>query len=367
MKAFYSDNLVNFLNTDKDTIIGQLSSAYSEARFYKLISVQIEVWKEEISVLKKSFKYLQNEIDINHWHILFEYPIPRRGKRIDVVILTETIILVLEFKVGATNYQVCDKMQVEDYCLDLRDFHAESFNRIIIPVLLATEAPNVSLEKKSIKDNVKSVHLCNRTNLASTIEKVYACFNDLQLTIDGKCWEKSNYKPTPTIIEAAQTLYAGQNVKEISRSHAGAENLTKTSEVIFEAIKQAQQNNEKLICFITGVPGSGKTLAGLNIVHNKKLHEGDLGVFLSGNGPLVKVLSEALARDDTQRNGNKIGKSRHKVSTFIHNVHKFLDEYFYDKEKVPVDKVVVFDEAQRAWDRQQSYRKFKRDFSEPVL
>jgi DUF2075 family protein len=115
------------------------------------------------------------------------------------------------------------------------------------------------------------------------------------------------------------------------------------------------------------VPGSGKTLAGLNIVHNHSLHDEDLGVFLSGNGPLVKVLQEALARHNHATSSNSLREARRQVRTFIHNVHHFLDDYFENGEKIPPDRVVIFDEAQRAWDREQSNRKFKRNISEPEL
>ncbi|WP_422931575.1 DUF2075 domain-containing protein [Singulisphaera sp. PoT] len=185
--------------------------------------------------------------------------------------------------------------------------------------------------------------------------------------LDPVRWDESDYAPTPTIIEAAQALYAGQNVNEISRCHSGIENLTRTTEAIISAVDDARRQRRKLICFITGVPGAGKTLAGLNIVHNKKIHDGDLGVFLSGNGPLVRVLTEALARDAAVRLGQPLAQSRRKVETFIQNVHRFIDHYFADPGKIPVDKVVVFDEAQRAWDAAQSKRKFKRDHSEPEI
>ena len=366
MKAFYADSIKEFLVTDKNVIVGQLSAGYAHARFHQLIATQIEVWSEEISIIKEAFKSIGSKTDFDDWHILFEYPIPRRGKRIDVVILTKSVVMVLEFKIGATKYLSTDRMQVEDYCLDLRDFHAESRDAVIIPVLVATDTISIPWISEFSNDNVKSICLSNRGNLSNTIENICNEFHGA-FTIDPLNWEDSDYKPTPTIIEAAQTLYSGQNVREISRSHAGVENLTKTSEAIFHAIEQAQLKDEKLICFITGVPGSGKTLAGLNIVHNRKLHDGDLGVFLSGNGPLVRILSEALARDDATRNGKTLVEARHEVTTFIHNVHKFLDEYHYDKSKVPIDRIVVFDEAQRAWDREQAYRKFKRDFSEPEM
>ena len=146
MKAFYSDNLYDFLNTDKEAIVGKLSSGYSEARYYKLISSQIEVWKDEIAILKQAFNQLRNNVDISDWHILLEYPIPRRGKRIDAVLLANPTIIILEFKIGADQYMSSDKMQVEDYCLDLRDFHAESCNRTIVPILVASKAPTLEFK-----------------------------------------------------------------------------------------------------------------------------------------------------------------------------------------------------------------------------
>lgn len=191
----------------------------------------------------------------------------------------------------------------------------------------------------------------------------FDCFHDTAVhPIDLREWIHSEYLPTPTIIEAAQHLYAGQNVREISRSHAGSENLTDTTNAILEAIKQAQQSDEKIICFITGVPGAGKTLAGLNIVHNTK---SGTGVFLSGNGPLIKVLSEALARDHTKRTKKSIDKSRREIA-FVQNVHSFLN-FYHGNDQIPEDRIILFDEAQRAWNAEHSNRKFKRDFSEAEM
>jgi hypothetical protein len=298
-----------------------------------------------------------------------EYPIPRRQKRIDCALIIGDVIFVVEFKDGESLYNNIDKVQVEDYCLDLRDFHSESRDRIIVPVLLASNAKALENKYSITEDSVKDILLTNTELFAKTISEAYKVYSLNQDAISYREWDNSSYAPTPTIIEAAQSLYAGQSVEEITRSHAGVENLTKTSNAVIEAIKKAQETQSKLICFITGVPGAGKTLAGLNIVHNKSFSDGDkeLGVFLSGNGPLVKVLTEALARDSHSRNGGTIIDSRRRVSTFIHNVHRFIDEYFLDKNKIPVDRVVVFDEAQRAWDAKQSNRKFNRNFSEAEM
>jgi hypothetical protein len=300
--------------------------------------------------------------------ILLEYPIPRRGKRIDAVLLASALVIVLEFKCGADCYAREGIAQVEDYCLDLRDFHKESLGRTVVPIFVATNAPETAPPDDVGEDSVKPTWLANAGDLGEKLSSCLRRYNYGECEpIDPARWDRSDYTPTPTIIEAAQALYAGQNVREISRCHGGVENLTRTTDTIVSAVEEARQKSRKRICFITGVPGAGKTLAGLNIVHNKDLHERDLGVFLSGNGPLVRVLTEALARDGALRLGQSRSESRRRVETFIQNVHRFIDAYFVDPENVPVDKVVVFDEAQRAWDAAQSARKFRRAFSEPEI
>jgi hypothetical protein len=213
---------------------------------------------------------------------------------------------------------------------------------------------------------VKPTWLANRLDLPLKLVECLARYRGVGgVLIDPARWDSSDYTPTPTIIEAAQELYAGKNVREISRSHSGIENLTRTTDSVIGAIEEAKTVGRKRICFITGVPGAGKTLAGLNIVHNKELHEGDLGVFLSGNVPLVRVLTEALARDAAARLGQPREQARRRVETFIQNVHRFIETYYSDPAQVPVDRVVVFDEAQRAWNAAQAGRKFNRECSEP--
>lgn len=302
--------------------------------------------------------------------ILLEYPIPRRAKRIDAVLITRNIVFVIEFKDNEFEYKKTYIRQLEDYCLDLRDFHLESRNTAIIPVLLCSNAIEKVNSYGTVVDAVHEVLYSNQNNLYSIIEDASSKLTNRNKIIDFRTWDQSAYFPTPTIIEAAQALYAGQDVKEISRSHA-EENLTVTTSAVIEAIKEAQSTNSKIICFITGVPGAGKTLAGLNIVHNSdyKKDSKDLGVFLSGNSPLVKVLSEALARDTSRREGINKKEANRKVSTFIQNVHQFIDEYFEDKKSLPVDNVLIYDEAQRAWTKEYKYFKSNKSVnaSEPEI
>jgi len=349
------------LATDPDNILGRLTSGAERAGFHQHIHTQTAAWRDEIDLLKTALAGIDA-------HILLEYPIPRRAKRVDSVLLVGGIALVVEFKFGAASYGRDAIAQVEDYCLDLRDFHWESRGRTIVPMLIATEAPNVDVPVDDFAESVKAVWKKNKQQFRETVRQCisrYALAHTKHLDPDD--WNHSDYIPTPTMIEAAQTLYAGNNVREIARCEAGHDNLTQTTEAVLAAITRARETGRKSICFITGVPGSGKTLAGLNIVHNHGLHEGDLGVFLSGNGPLVRVLTEALARDHRDRTKEPLKSAQRRVSTFIQNVHRFIDEYFAEPSKIPEDRVVVFDEAQRAWNAEQSKRKFKRDFSEPEL
>ncbi|MBN1766347.1 MAG: DUF2075 domain-containing protein [Sedimentisphaerales bacterium] len=370
MPAYYSDFVLNFLKEDMDAIIGKLSKRIG-AEYDQTRGRLIESWKNQIIILRETLGKMDRG-EISSWYILYEFPIPRRGKRIDIVVLARDIIIVIELKDGGSVYHKADRDQVEDYCLDLRDFHEPSYKRVIVPILLATDAQDY-VPVPDENDYVKLVHCTNRDCLQQALESIYQKYRCPELKdIDGVYWNNGNYQPTPTIIEAAQSLYAGQNVREITRSHAGAENLTKTTNAVLEAIRQAKQANKKLICFITGVPGSGKTLAGLNIVHNHDLHDGDLGVFLSGNGPLVKVLQEALARDNANQNKVTLKEARRKVTTFVHNVHLFIDDNFGEhpeqyQDKIPADKVLIFDEAQRAWDAKQSKKKWNRNYAEAEM
>jgi broad-specificity NMP kinase len=360
--ALYHAPVSEFLTHDEDFIVGRLSAVAGRA-LTELAAEQLEAWRQQIAILRSALRPQCPR----PWYLLLKYPIPRRGKRIDAVILAEDLILVVEFKCGSRKYDREARLQVEDYCLDLRDFHRESCRRILVPVLVATQAEDRSPPSEEVVDWVAPLWFANAHSLGGIVEQAVTKYHSLNPeVIDPGRWNNAEYAPTPTIVEAARVLYEGQNVREISRCHAGAENLTRTSAAVMLAIEQARQEGRKLICFVTGVPGSGKTLAGLNIIHNRDLHEGSLGVFLSGNGPLVKVLSEALARDHSERTGQSIAESRRRVSTFIQNVHRFIDAHFTSSIPPP-DRVVVFDEAQRAWNREQSQRKFKRDRSEPEI
>jgi hypothetical protein len=310
-------------------------------------------WEREITILKNVLPGYQGKV-------YFEFDIPRMGKRIDVVLLIKSVIFVLEFKVGESDFNTAAIDQVWDYALDLKNFHESSHEATIAPILIATQAPaqGTLIQTTIHDDNILFPILTNASELKSVIENVlhFCDGND----IDQERWQAGAYQPTPTIVEAAQALYAGHSVEEISRSDASAINLTETSAQIERIIFHSRKNNQKSICFVTGVPGAGKTLVGLNIATNNIDKENELySVFLSGNGPLVAVLREALARNRVKteaEKGNRLkkGVAKREVSLFIQNVHNFRDECLIDRQKPPLEHVALFDEAQRAWDLQQT-------------
>jgi hypothetical protein len=348
-REYYSDSIATFLKIKPDEILGKLTRN-SE---FDLGQNQRDAWVEEIKILQK--------ILINHHgSIYFEYSIPRMGKRIDVVLLIGPVIFVLEFKVGEKEYISYAKDQVWDYALDLKNFHESSHEHYIAPVLIATKAENLTSAIKVTPQNDKLLFpiKSNLELLGNVIADVltFAKGDD----IDSIKWELGRYCPTPTIIEAAMALYNGHSVSEISRSDASAINLHETSEAISEIIRSSKDKSHKSICFVTGVPGAGKTLVGLNIATKHIDKKTDFySVFLSGNGPLVAILREALARDKVRyekERGHKIkkGEAMSDVKTFIQNVHNFRDECLVDIEKPPIEHVALFDEAQRAWNMEKT-------------
>jgi hypothetical protein len=352
-RSFYSDTISDFQLRSSEEILGKLA----QANDFTLEQTQRDAWLEEIRILKSVLHPHQGSI-------YFEYSIPRMGKRIDVVLIIGSVVFVLEFKVGEKEFHSYAIDQVWDYALDLKNFHETSHDSYLAPVLIATNA-KVSKTIISITHNDKLLTpiKCNEELLRQVIADVLL-FSD-GVDINPLVWEGGRYQPTPTIVEAAMALYSGHSVQDISRSDAGAINLSQTSDAISEIIQVSQQKSIKAICFVTGVPGAGKTLVGLNIATKHIDQENALySVFLSGNGPLVAILREALTRDRVQREkerGHKVkkGEVMSEVKMFIQNVHNFRDEGLIDLIKPPIEHVALFDEAQRAWDLQQTVKFMK--------
>lgn len=319
------------MRKENDLILAKLIRNHA----YALEEQQRNAWLKEIEISKRELR------DLTHGYLILEYSIPRMGKRVDAVLISNGLIFVMEFKINEKQYKNHDIDQCFDYALDLKYFHEQSHNQKIIPILIATEAADPDNTFEQHDDGVFKPLKCNKHNLGKMIQRLSEQFGGSYL--DPMKWENSVYKPTPTIIEAAQALYRGHSVKEISRSDSGAENLVKTSDVVNRIIEKSKKENVKSICFITGVPGSGKTLAGLNLANERHKFSEEHAVFLSGNEPLVKVLQEALARNKVENSRGTIKKSvaLRETKSFIQNIHNFRD-YALENSNPPIEKVVVF-------------------------
>lgn len=309
---------------------------------------QRNAWEIQVTVLQRSLANILGRIHL-------EFDVPRIGSRIDSVLVTASSIIPIEFKVGERSFHQSHINQTWDYGLDLKNFHKASHAAPIVPILVATEARDTDTVLSQVHpDGVHEPLRANPNSLRSIIDLVLHEYQ--KPLVDVAEWEKSPYTPTPTIIEAAQNLYSRHSVDAIARHDAGAKNLRITSAYVENLINIAATEQKKLIIFVTGVPGAGKTLVGLNIATQKRDSSSTHAVFLSGNGPLVEVLREALTRDEFNRLAEKEAKPRkgavkQKIKSFIQNVHHFRDDGLRNLDTPPADRVVIFDEAQRAWDR----------------
>ena len=341
-RYLYKNSFNHFIDEAAESVLGTIvnnSENNNEA------IQQINTWREEIRILDEALFGLDNG------SVAFEYTIPRIGKRVDNVLIYKGMIYLLEFKVGEKEFRNYEIDQVVDYALDLKNFHKESLDKRIVPILVATNAEEVNNLAKFSDDLISTPILCNTNTLRDTLIKISEQYDLPDINEDE--WYNSDYAPTPTIIEAAQYMYRNKSVKDISRNDAGAYNLSETTNIVKNIVEYSKKNNKKSICFITGVPGAGKTLAGLNIANEtQSFDEEEHAVFLSGNLPLVQVLQEALARDAVDNLHMSKSDALRKTKSYIQIIHHFRDDAV-NTNNPPHEKVVIFDEAQRSWDATQ--------------
>ena len=373
-RCLYNSSFTDFLNTDDNTIFGVLCDRYHG----EALTTTREAWESEISIMKDILVRFANK----DGQIIFEYDIPRLGKRVDVVLLFEGIVFCVEFKVGESRILESDIDQVLDYALDLKNFHKFSEDRIIAPILVATNYRNSStnIQMSVYDDRVVNPLVSGKAGVSHLISEVLRCFPN-ETSVNPN-WIISPYAPTPTIIEAAKTLYENHSVENITRHEADKVSTDKTIEYILDVIQRSKLNQEKSICFVTGVPGAGKTLVGLDVAIKQTYQrqnepvKNEGAVYLSGNGPLVAVLTEALAQDNHKKckakgEKKKMTDSRREVAKSIQMIHRYRDNMLA-KIKNPVENgvleidptkavkmesagfgevehVAIFDEAQRSW------------------
>jgi DUF2075 family protein len=360
-RAWYEASIAGFLATADDAIVGALARGSGD---HAVEAAQTQAWLAQTTLLKS---WLAGGVEGS---IYFEFNIPRMGRRIDVVLLLGGVVAVLEFKVGEARFERAALEQAWDYALDLKNFHEQSHLRRIVPILIATEAKGGSLTAQAAAQSLcfDSDDVAQPVALAAAdLPAMLAALRSLgpairdaaAATEDAERWIGAPYRPTPTIVEAARALYARHSVQAISRHDAEAVNLRITAQRLDALVDEARERGRKIICFVTGVPGAGKTLVGLNLATQRRDPAAPThAVFLSGNGPLVAVLREALTRDDVARRKARGERATKKsaatpVKAFIQNVHHFRDEALRHAGP-PADHVVIFDEAQRAWNRQKA-------------
>lgn len=346
-KAYYCNSIPGFIKDSSSSIVGQLVR-----HSFEVNKDQSDAWENQIGELQKRLESHGIEGDI-----IFEYDIVRLGKRIDVILLIRHMVFSLEFKNGKDLFTAQDAQQAEDYAIDIKNFHKESEDLYVCPILIATDAAPYKKEQSSGCYPDKQVHLQreNIETLVPKISKITELYGD-DGEIDFDKWFNSPYYPTPTIIAAAVEAYSSHHLSEIAQSEAGQENIDACEAKLNEVIAYAEQNKKKCVCFVTGVPGAGKTLVGLDVVA-KNLDKGDknLSVYLSGNGPLVDVLREALKRSvKAKKQLNR--ETETAINALIQSSFAFKKDNSSHNRPTP-ENILIFDEAQRVWNQEKMTRK----------
>jgi len=349
MPAYYANSVGNFRTTTPDDLELALTRAYESDRYKDLMTAQLTAWRGQIQDLRDAFGQPSlARFQPDKWGIAIEFVVPRKMGRIDAVLLMGSSILVLEFKGERVDSSAAD--QAEDYCLDLLNFHEGSHGRTIYPVVVGRTGTDPRVRRTQVFGELRPAVFVDSRGLGTwlaTVAEQHRTEEQLSITE----WNRGNYRPVPTIVEAAIGMFAEMQVEDIAKAGCDAINLTATVETIRRIIEDSSRSNKKTACFVTGVPGAGKTLAGLRLVHDSTLREltGSDSVFLTGNLPLVKVLQAALARDSSRRRKAKLRASRRDPKTTINTILGYKREHTRTKD-APHEKIVVFDEAQRAWD-----------------
>ncbi len=353
--AWWSGTKDDVLAVTVNDVVGILSQRLIAAHALNH-ETQLIAWRRQIMMLQNALRSLPGS-----WRLLLEYPLLRLGRRIDAVLIHENCILVLEFKVGSASFSAADRRQVEDYALDLFDFHAESRSHPIVPILVSTDAIVEPVNWPLVWHGVTPVMDASGGTLDHVLAGIVGRIHPSRVPLVAGAWEAAPYRPVPTIIEAATMLYQKHGVADIAAARADIGNLTRTTDAIQAAVSEARSQGSHLVLFITGIPGAGKTLCGLNAVFGASSE----AAFLSGNLPLVHVLREALARDASTQSLS-LRMARQKTESAIQPLMGFLRDSL-KRDTPPHEHVIVFDEAQRAWDADYGRRKFDLPESEAAL
>jgi hypothetical protein len=369
MASFYRSSVGEFLAQSAEQILAILAVSYAIRGYTSQYSEQTLTWQRDISSIRSS---LQRCVDISlsarNWGILLEFSIPRKEKRIDVVLLIRTEVVILEAKSSSATPEA--RRQIEENSLLLHYFQRGSAGRKIVPIIVAPEAaePDFSSLRQSEMFPQLAIYWIN-----NVIQTPWQRLPDVLRTVDERStgqidfesWDESPYFPVPSIIEAAVSLRSGLSIREIAHSEASEHEIEMVRRTIQGIVDEARSGMQHAICFLTGVPGSGKTLVGLSLAHSSENQLNSIH-FMSGNGPLVKVLQHLFTQESMKRGANS-AQARIEAKTLIENVHVFARYHMEDDLRHSSNHAIIFDEAQRAWNRAQNMKKFNRDYSEPEM
>ncbi len=369
MTCFYRSSVDEFLAQTDEYVIAHLGIAYANRGFTSQYSDQTLTWERDLKSLRTCLKRCVDKSDSARlWGLLLEFSIPRKEMRIDTVLLVRDSIVLIEAKTGTAASQA--KRQIEEYALLLHYFHKESSDRRIVPISVSTtadEADISSLNQRELFPQLATYWIAPviRSSWDELFSVLVAVEDPSREQVVLESWDEGPYFPIPSILEAALALRTGLSIREIAHSEASEDEIEDVRLTVQECLDRARAENRHAICFLTGVPGSGKTLVGLSLAHSDQ-NKGNAIHFMSGNGPLVQVLQH-LFTQESMRKGAYAPQARAEAKTLIENVHIFARNYTDDDQGPPSNHAIIFDEAQRAWNRAQNLRKFRRDYSEPEM
>jgi hypothetical protein len=369
MASFYLATVEEFFAQAEEHILAHLATAYANRGYTSQYADQTLTWQRDIHALKETLKKcVVTSESARWWGLILEFSIPRKELRIDVVLLIREVVVILEAKTGQAVSLA--KRQIEEYALLLHYFHKASSDRRIVPIIVSPEGGKVDFLKLNQREFFPQL---SSYWIAPVIPSSWDELSKVLLEVDrhsqgqmvAEVWAGSPYHPVPSILEAATALRSGLSIREIAHAEASEHEIEAVRQTIQGYVDLARAKNHHAICFVTGVPGSGKTLVGLSLAHSDENRENAIH-FMSGNGPLVKVLQHLFTKE-SMRGGAAAPQARTEAKTLIENVHVFARYHTEDNHGLPSNHAIIFDEAQRAWNKAQNMKKFRRDYSEPEM
>jgi len=360
MKAGYSATSEGFIKQDANAIVATLTHKSQSVVLRQEPVKYTKTWNEKIGILQNAISSLRDCSEWSNWTIFLEYPIPWTVRHIDAVILARDLVIAIEIRTADDEYELEDVAEVEDFCLHLSDFHADSVNRLIIPILVSAKAPSTATHHTRRQDWVQQVFLSNEERLTQILGYVVESYTTFAPSIDSDTWEKTELRPMPTLIQATQALYAGEHVDEPLIAENNIVGASTAEAPILQLINTAKEKKERILCFVDGIPGAGKTLTGLSVAYKSN------GLYLSGNATYIDVLQRAIMRESHESEDPTIADNRRDTYTFVRDLYQFFDRH-YGGSILPEQHVIVVDDAHRSRDPKHFPKKYVRQRTEAAM